>query len=54
MSLTAGGQAVYDELSGRKGVLDDIDDDEIVAELCEATASAVISAVFPEWTGRPA
>ena len=42
--MTPGGQAVYDELSGRKGVLDDIDDD-IVEEICEATAAAVLHAV---------
>lgn len=40
--MTPGGQAVYDELSGRKGVLDGIDDEEIIEELCEATAAAVL------------
>jgi hypothetical protein len=39
--MTPGAQAVYDELDGRKGVLDGIDD-EIIEEICEATAAAVI------------
>jgi hypothetical protein len=36
---------VYDELNGRKGILDGIDDEEIITGLCEATAAAVIAAV---------
>jgi hypothetical protein len=42
--MTPGAQAVYDELNSRKGILDGIDDDEIIEELCEATAAAAIRA----------
>jgi hypothetical protein len=43
--MTPGAQAVYDELNGRKGILDGIDDEDIIEELCEATAAAVLRAV---------
>lgn len=42
--MSPGAQAVYEELSDRKGVLAGIDD-ETVEEMCEATAAAVIQAV---------
>jgi hypothetical protein len=45
LEMTPGAQAVYDELNGRKGILDGIEDEEIIAEICESTAEAVIRAV---------
>lgn len=43
-AMTPAAQAVYEELSGRKGILDGIDDQEIIDEICEATATAVLRA----------
>jgi hypothetical protein len=42
--MTPGGKAVYDELNGRKGILDGIDDEKLVEEICESTAAAVLAA----------
>ncbi len=43
--MTPGGRAVYDELNGRKGILDGIDDAALVEEICEAAAAAVLKTV---------
>ncbi|HEV2172902.1 MAG TPA: hypothetical protein VGR71_05010 [Nitrospira sp.] len=43
-TMTPGARAVYDVLSDRKGVLDDIDEDTII-ELCEDTSAAVLATV---------
>jgi len=43
-ALTMEAQAVYDELNSRKGILDGIDDDALVHEICTAVADAVMAA----------
>lgn len=42
--MTPGAKAVYDELNDRKGILDGIEDRELIEEICEATAAAVLAA----------
>jgi hypothetical protein len=46
--MTPGAQAVYKELNGRRGILDVIDDESVIEEICEATAAAVLRAVRGE------
>jgi hypothetical protein len=41
--LTPTAQAVYDELNGRRSLIDGIDDD-IVADICESVAAEVLRA----------
>lgn len=42
--MTAPAEAAYKELNSRKGILDGIEDEELITEICESVAAAVLGA----------